>query len=351
MGQLTMGQTPLLAEGKGGDEGDLPQLAAELVDDVVQALPQHQSAAGTEHHQGAEGLQAARHAIFGLDPHRIQAALQQAFLTAVHQLQALPQPGLGKQPQPFSRGHRLGVRELVIRHVVQGPDLAGQRREGGLPQDGAHLPGGLALSPAGIHPGRRLMIYGQHLAPIQGGDGAMLFGGHVAGVKLEGQLAIGVEHRQHSALPALALVPAQLPFAGDPIIRRRAPHDGNRRAELRLDPRQHDLFQPGAGVQQDELRQLAGASAIGDGAAQQLARIQLIPGLTGHAVGPLVVIEGGDRQAPAMPGMVAGLGHDPAAGAATDETTIREADFKRMAQYRSIVSLGKIDQQQRWGMS
>ncbi|MNH08202.1 hypothetical protein D3C79_676110 [compost metagenome] len=347
MGQLTMGQTPLLAEGKGSNEGDLPQPVTKLVDDVIQTLSQRQPAAGAEDHQRPKGLHVAHHAIFRLDPHRVQAALQQALLATVHQLQALPQSGLCKQAQPLPLGHRLGMRELVIRHVIEHADLTGQRGESGLPQDGAHSPGRLALGPAGIHPGCRLVVDGQHLAPIQRGNDAMPLGGYITGMKLEGQLTIRIEHRQHAALLTLPLAPAQLPVTGHPIIRRRAADDGNSRAELRLDPRQHGLFQPRAGMQQDELRQLTRAAAIGDGAAQQLAHIRRRSNLTRHTVGPPVVIECGNGQATAKPGMVANLGQDPAAGAAAEQAGIGKVGLERMPQYRSIVSLGKIDQQQR----
>ncbi|MNF80210.1 hypothetical protein D3C84_624470 [compost metagenome] len=321
-----------------------------MADDIAERVSQRQTAARAEHHQGADGLQVPRHAIFGFDAYRIQAALKQALLTAVHELQALPQPGFGKEAQPFPLRHRLGVGEFVIRHLIQGSDLAGQRGEGRLPQNGAHRPGELALCPAGIDPGRRFIVYGQHLAAIQRGNGAMALGGHIAGVELEGQLAIGIEHSHHAALAPLPLIPAQLPLAADTVVRRRPADDGNRRPELGIYARQHSLFLPGAGVQQDELRQLAGTPAIGDGAAQQLAHIQLVPCLTGHAVGPLVVIEGRHCQTPAQPAMMASLGQDTATGAAPDEPGLGKTGLERTAQYRGIVCLGKIDQQQRRGM-
>ena len=100
-------------------------------------------------------------------------------------------------------------------------------------------------------------------------------------------------------------------------------------------------------MQQDQLGQLAGASAVGDGAAQQCPNIRLIAQLAGHAVGAFVIVEGGDRKAPTPSAMVAGLGQDAAAGAATDEPGVGKTGLERMTQYRGIVCLGKIDQQQR----
>ena len=178
----------------------------------------------------------------------------------------------------------------------------------------------------------------------------MALGGHITGVELEGQLAIGIEHRHHAALRPFPLIPAQLPLAGDPVVSRRPADDGNRRPELGIYARQHSLFLPRAGVQQDELRQLAGTPTICNGAAQQLAHIQLIPCLAGYAVGPLVVIEGRHRETPAQQTMMASLGQDTATGAAPDEPDIGKAGLEYTAQYRGIVSLGKINQQQRRGM-
>ena len=72
-------------------------------------------------------------------------------------------------------------------------------------------------------------------------------------------------------------VPAQLPLPGHAVVRRRPADDGNGRAKLGVDPREHNLLQPRAGVQQHELRQLSRSATIGDGAAQQCPHIRLIP--------------------------------------------------------------------------
>ena len=45
-------------------------------------------------------------------------------------------------------------------------------------------------------------------------------------------------------------------------------------------------------------------------------------------------------------GMVPGLGQDTAAGAAADKPAVGKVLLECMAQYRSVVRLGKIDQQQ-----
>ncbi len=103
-------------------------------------------------------------------------------------------------------------------------------------------------------------------------------------------------------------------------------------------------------MQQDELRQLAGAAPVSNGAAQQLAHIDGPPRLTRHTVGALVIVDGRNRHPPPLAGMVAGLGHDPAAGAATDQPGRRELLFEVMTQFLGIMSLSKIDQQQRRGI-
>ena len=51
-----------------------------------------------------------------------------------------------------------------------------------------------------------------------------------------------------------------------------------------------------------------------------------------------------------MPTMMAILGQDTAAGAATDQPGIGKTCLERTAQFRRLVCLGKIDQQQRWNM-
>ena len=87
-----------------------------------------------------------------------------------------------------------------------------------------------------------------------------------------------------------------------------------------------------------------GSPPVGDGTAQQLAHIHRIPRLARHAVGPLVIVDSRHCQTDPLTGMMAGLGHDPATGAAADHSRRRELLFEVMAQFLGIVSLSKIDQ-------
>ena len=56
---------------------------------------------------------------------------------------------------------------------------------------------------------------------------------------------------------------------------------------------------------------------------EAMAHIHRIPRLAGHAVGPLVIVDRRHCQTDPLAGMMTGLGHDPATGAATDHSRRR----------------------------
>ncbi len=250
---------------------------------------------------------------------------------------------IGKEPQPALFGHSFRMGEFVVRNAIQRSHLTSQRGERGLPQNRPHRPGLLATAPAGIDLGSRLVIDGEYLPPIAGCDLAAEFGRHITGVKLKSQLAIGIEHRQTDAILSHRLIPAELPVTADTVICRGPTDHRHRGTEFCLDSGQQPLLLAGTGMKQDQLGQLARSTTVAHGSAQQLPHIHPVTAGTGHPECPFLIVQSSNGQPISVSGMVSHLGHDTTARAAPKQAGRRELAFERVAQYRPVMGLGKIE--------
>lgn len=96
-------------------------------------------------------------------------------------------------------------------------------------------------------------------------------------------------------------------------------------------------------MKQDQLGQLARPTTVAHGSAQQLPHIHPVTAGTGYPECPFLIVQGSNGQPISISGMVSHLGHDATARAATQQTGRRELAFERVAQYRPVMGLGKIE--------
>ena len=80
-------------------------------------------------------------------------------------------------------------------------------------------------------------------------------------------------------------------------------------------------------MKEDKLGQLAGSATITHGATQQLPHIDLTTAGPCYAVGTRLIVKCRRSQTIPLSGMMAHLGHHPAAGAAPQHTGGRELAF------------------------